>query len=319
MGILLSDFSKTISTRVPVKKHSDVIHNGTMNSFGAMIIARTIGELQKHVAEALSKKMQIGFVPTMGALHKGHIALIERCVKENEFSVCSVFVNPAQFNNREDLKNYPRTEEADLKKLDLAKCNLVFIPTVNEMYPDKKLLEMDFGELERMMEGRFRPGHFKGVATVVYKLFSMVKPHRAYFGEKDFQQLMVIRQLVKQMNMPVEIIPCPTVREDDGVAMSSRNVRLTSDERKAAPVIYQSLLRALKDFKGGNETSEIRKAVKAMVEDEKLFTLEYFELARVDASEGSIALLDKNDSTENVRAFIAVNASAVRLIDNAAL
>lgn len=290
-----------------------------MNSFGAMIIARTISELQKHVAEALNKKMQVGFVPTMGALHQGHIALIERCVKENDFSVCSLFVNPTQFNNPEDLKNYPRTEEADLKMLDRVKCSLVFIPTVEEMYPDNKLLELDFGELEKLMEGKFRPGHFKGVATVVYKLFSMVKPHKAYFGEKDFQQLMVIRQMVKQMNMPVEIIPCPTVREPDGLAMSSRNVRLTTEERKAAPVIYQSLKRALQDFKSGKEILEIRKNVRDMIEEKKLFTLEYFELARVDAAEGTISILEKNDSAENVRAFIAVNASTVRLIDNAAL
>lgn len=290
-----------------------------MNSFGAMIIARTVSKLQKHVTEALNKKMQIGFVPTMGALHQGHIALIERCVKENDFSVCSLFVNPTQFNNPDDLKNYPRTEEADLMMLEKAKCNLVFIPTVEEMYPDNKLLELDFGEPERMMEGKFRPGHFKGVATVVYKLFSMVRPHTAYFGEKDFQQLMIIRQLVKRMNMPVEIIPCPTVREADGLAMSSRNVRLTSEERKAAPVIYQSLQRALKDFKEGKEILEIRKTVKSMVEEKKLFTLEYFELAQVDISEGTISVLEKNDRAENVRAFIAVNASTVRLIDNAAL
>lgn len=290
-----------------------------MNSFGAMIIARTICELQNHVSDALNEKMQIGFVPTMGALHQGHIALMERCVKENDFSVCSVFVNPTQFNNPDDLKNYPRTEEADLKMLDRAKCNLVFIPTVEEMYPDHKLLELDFGELEKVMEGKFRPGHFKGVATVVYKLFSMVRPHKAYFGEKDFQQLMVIRQMVKRMNMPVEIIPCPTVREADGLAMSSRNVRLTNEERKAAPVIYQSLQKALQDFKSGKEILEIRKSVKGMIEEKKLFTLEYFEMAHVDVKKETISILEKNDRAENVRAFIAVNASTVRLIDNAAL
>lgn len=290
-----------------------------MNSFGTMIIARTVRELQQHIKEAQNKKMQIGFVPTMGALHKGHIALMGRCVDENDLSVCSLFVNPAQFNNPEDLKNYPRTEEADLKILERTNCKLVFIPSVEEMYPDKNLLAMDFGELERIMEGKFRPGHFRGVATVVYKLFSMVKPHKAYFGEKDFQQLMVIRQLVKRMNMPVEVIPCPTVREDDGLAMSSRNVRLSTNERNTAPVIYQSLQMALKDFKEGKEISEIRKTVTDMIEEKKILALEYFEMASIDTSKETITLLDKNTGSGNVRAFIAVNATAVRLIDNAPL
>lgn len=290
-----------------------------MNSFGTMIIARTVRELQQHITEAQNKKMQIGFVPTMGALHKGHIALMDRCVSENDFSVSSVFVNPAQFNNPEDLKNYPRTEASDLNMLEEAKCNLVFIPTVNEMYPDYKLLELDFGELERIMEGKFRPGHFRGVATVVYKLFNMVKPHRAYFGEKDFQQLMIIRQLVRRMNMPVEVIPCPTVREDDGLAMSSRNARLTTNERNTAPVIYQSLHMALKDFKEGKEISEIRKTVTDMIEEKKILSLEYFEMASIDTSKETITLLDKSTGSGNVRAFIAVNTSTVRLIDNAPL
>jgi pantoate--beta-alanine ligase len=291
-----------------------------MNSFGTMIIARTVSELQKQISNALKKNRQIGFVPTMGALHPGHFALVERSVRENDLSVCSLFVNPAQFNNPEDLKNYPRTEEADLKWLKEYNCHLVFIPTTEEMYPDNKLLDLDLGELDTIMEGRFRPGHFKGVATVVYKLFCMVQPHKAYFGEKDFQQLMVINRLVKMMNMPVEVIPCPTVREPDGLALSSRNVKLTPAERQAAPVIYQALLTGLKEWKQGKTIAAIRHAVKTMIEQTKLFMLEYFELARVDSSAGTITLLEEEkERTGTVRAFIAVQSSTVRLIDNAAM
>lgn len=290
-----------------------------MNSFGTMIIARTVNQLQKHIEDAIRNNMQIGFVPTMGALHKGHSALVEQSVKENEFVVCSLFVNPAQFNNPEDLKNYPRTEEADLNILKQANCNLAFIPTVEEMYPDNKLLDLDFGTLETVMEGRFRPGHFNGVATVVYKLFSIVKPHKAYFGEKDFQQLMIIWQLVKRLSLTVKIIACPTVRETDGLAMSSRNVRLSPEERKEAPVIYQSLLKSLKEFKNGSEIPVIFQMVKNMIEEKGLFTLEYFQFAGIDESEGTLTLLNKNNFPGSVREFIAVKASKVRLIDNEAL
>jgi pantoate--beta-alanine ligase len=290
-----------------------------MNSFGAMIIARTVSELQKHIADALNKNMQIGFVPTMGALHKGHIALAERCVKENDWSVCSVFVNPTQFNNPEDLKHYPRTEEEDLKMLEKARCQLVFIPSVEEMYPNRQLLDIHFGELENILEGKYRPGHFQGVATIVYKLFRLVNPHRAYFGEKDFQQLMIIMQLVRRMNLTVEIIPCPTVREADGLALSSRNIRLTSEERQAAPVIYQVLITALNQYRQGKEIAAIREEVKKRIEEKKVFALEYFEIASIDTSAGTISVLQKNQQAENVRAFIAVHAKGVRLIDNMAL
>lgn len=290
-----------------------------MNSFGAMIIARTVSELQKHIADALNKNMQIGFVPTMGALHKGHIALAERCVKENDWSVCSVFVNPTQFNNPDDLKQYPRTEEEDLKMLEKAQCQLVFIPSVEEMYPNRQLLDIHFGELENILEGKYRPGHFQGVATIVYKLFRLVNPHRAYFGEKDFQQLMIIMQLVRRMNLPVEIIPCPTVREADGLALSSRNIRLTSEERQAAPVIYQVLITALNQYRQGKEIAAIREEVKKRIEEKKVFALEYFEIASIDTSAGTISVLQKNQQAENVRAFIAVHAKGVRLIDNMAL
>jgi pantoate--beta-alanine ligase len=287
-----------------------------MNSFGAVIVVRTTEELTYKVSETIRQGQSIGFVPTMGALHGGHVALIKRCIEENPFSICSIFVNPVQFNSPEDLINYPRTEAADIALLNALGCHLVFIPAVEEIYPEVKLLEMDFGETERIMEGQFRPGHFKGVATVVEKLFRLVQPRQAYFGEKDFQQLLIVTRLVRQLKMDIHIVSCATVREADGLAMSSRNIRLTSAERQQASVIYQSLTMASELYRQDRSIDDIRRAVREKIESTGCFRLEYFEVAEIDDSHAGLRLLQQPVRASHVRGFLAVHASAVRLIDN---
>ncbi len=212
-------------------------------------------DLQQAVHEAKDKGLEIGLVPTMGALHEGHLSLIERALKENDLVVVSLFVNPIQFNNKEDLEKYPRTIDADLeliKNLELrikneakASALLAFTPTVNEMYPDGEPKEVyHFGPIEEVMEGPRRPGHFSGVAVVVRRLFDLAQPHRAYFGEKDYQQIAVIRNLLEQIKYPIELVPCPIVRADDGLALSSRNMRLSPAARQMAPAINATLEQA---------------------------------------------------------------------------
>ncbi|HFB61616.1 MAG TPA: pantoate--beta-alanine ligase, partial [Bacteroidetes bacterium] len=192
----------------------------------------TIKETKEYLSGQKAAGKTIGFVPTMGALHEGHLELMRRARKENDLLVVSIFVNPIQFNNPDDLKKYPRTLEDDMEKLKSVDCNVLFAPDAAEMYPEKVTTQYDFGELDKVMEGKFRPGHFNGVAVVVKKLFDIVQPHRAYFGEKDFQQLAIIKKLVEMENIPVEIVPCPIVRDPAGLAMSSRNRLLTPEQRK---------------------------------------------------------------------------------------
>jgi pantoate--beta-alanine ligase len=206
----------------------------------------TIKALREALSTARNAGNTIGFVPTMGALHEGHLDLMRRALKENDCLVVSIFVNPIQFNNKEDLEKYPRVLEADSKMLESIGCQYLFAPDANEIYPEPDKSEYDFGLLSEVMEAAFRPGHFNGVAIVVRKLFEIVEPETAYFGEKDFQQLAVIKQLVKMLEMPVKIIPCSIVRETDGLAMSSRNVRLTAHERQLAPNIYKTLTKSNK-------------------------------------------------------------------------
>ena len=197
------------------------------------------------LSEALKqRKGTCGFVPTMGALHEGHLSLVDRCRKECDTVVVSVFVNPTQFNDPNDLKNYPRTAEADIALLEKAGADFAFMPSVEEIYPEKDTRIFDFGQLDKVMEGPSRPGHFNGVAQVVSRLFDIVGCDTAYFGEKDFQQIAIIREMVRQLNYPIRIVACPIVRESDGLAMSSRNLLLTPEHRKAAPLIYQSLREA---------------------------------------------------------------------------
>lgn len=274
--------------------------------------ALTVSEVRMYVEAARNRGETIGFVPTMGALHNGHISLVNRALKECDSVISSIFVNPTQFNDPKDLLYYPRTPESDWNLLEQAGCQLLFHPSVPEVYPDGlNSPEFEFGPLEQVMEGAHRPGHFKGVATVVFRLFDIVKPDVAYFGEKDFQQLAIIRSMVHQAQFPIRIVGCETVREPDGLAMSSRNVRLSSDERKAAPIIFQSLSNA----KGIIEAMGLdgaKKEIKEKVEASGLFKVEYLEIANGE----SLQPVRSVSNDKKPRIFIAVKASTTRLIDN---
>lgn len=266
--------------------------------------------------EGLSESTSVGLVPTMGALHSGHISLVERAVRENNVTIVSIFVNPTQFNNKEDLEKYPNTLEADISLLSSVTENLlVFAPSASEMYTDEiSSKSYNFEGLEHVMEGEFRPGHFDGVGTIVEKLLRLVSPHRAYFGEKDFQQLQIIKKLVRITNIDVEIVGCPIVRESNGLAMSSRNERLSKDQRKEAGFIYQTLKAAKKEF-GTKSADYVMDWVRKEFETHPNLELEYIKIADVDQLQ---AATTKNSSKE-YRAFIAVYLGGVRLIDNIAL
>ncbi|MDC1106526.1 pantoate--beta-alanine ligase [Prolixibacteraceae bacterium] len=253
----------------------------------------------------------IGFVPTMGALHEGHLSLVQRSVKENNYTVVSVFVNPTQFNNPEDLKTYPRTLEADIALLKEAGCDMVFAPSVEEMYPELDERTFDFGSLETVMEGEMRPGHFNGVGQVVSKLFDYVRPHRAYFGMKDFQQVAIIRRLVELLDIPVEIVSCDIIREDDGLAKSSRNTLLTPKHRLAAPIIYEALSEAVKYNKELSVKETIQKTI-AKINESSLLEVEYFSIV----NDRTLQPIDRWEAADKTVGCIAVQAGAVRLIDN---
>lgn len=251
-----------------------------------------------------------GFVPTMGALHEGHLDLVRRAGRDNGQTSCSIFVNPIQFNHAEDLEKYPRTLENDLEMLAGAGCDLVFVPSVEEMYPGPVSEKYDFGELERVMEGKYRPGHFNGVAVVVKKLFGIMEPGRAYFGEKDFQQLRIIQELVRRDAIPVEIVPCTTVREPDGLAMSSRNRRLSPEERAIAPLIHL-VLSEVKKQAGHTPVQEIKDWAVSQLSGSG-FVVDYFEIAESQ----SLRPVTEWVSGTAVRAFTACFLGKVRLIDN---
>ena len=267
------------------------------------------------LSEALKqRKGTCGFVPTMGALHEGHLSLVDRCRKECDTVVVSVFVNPTQFNDPNDLKNYPRTAEADIALLEKAGADFAFMPSVEEIYPKKDTRVFDFGQLDKVMEGPSRPGHFNGVAQVVSRLFDIVGCDTAYFGEKDFQQIAIIREMVRQLNYPIRIVACPIVRESDGLAMSSRNLLLTPEHRKAAPLIYQSLREAA-ELHRALPVEDTKRRVIERINANPLLHVEYFSIVNADT------LQDISDwsEAENVRGCIVVHAGAVRLIDNIAL
>jgi len=274
-------------------------------------LTHTISETRTVIQKQITDGKTTGFVPTMGALHEGHLALIRRAVAENDFVTVSIFVNPIQFNNPEDLAQYPRTLDDDLQKLEGTGCHLVFAPSVNEMYPKPDLTEFDFGQLDKVMEGKFRPGHFKGVAIVVKRLFEIVTPDKAYFGEKDFQQLAIIKKMVNLLKMPLEIIPCPIVREADGLALSSRNSRLTPEERAEAPVIYKALSGVKENYSwfipGG-----VKQLVIGEIEQSPLFRVEYVDV--VDA-ETLLPIEDWNEA-EHAVVCVAAYIGNIRLIDN---
>ncbi|MBL0072830.1 MAG: pantoate--beta-alanine ligase [Bacteroidetes bacterium] len=279
-----------------------------------LIIETTAKGLQKLLDEPVSHGSTVGFVPTMGALHAGHVSLVETAKTANDIVVASIFVNPTQFNDPKDLSNYPRTIEADKILLEKAGCDILFLPSVEEMYPTPELLEMDFGLLENVMEGAFRPGHFRGMATVVSKFFNMVNPDTAYFGEKDFQQLAIIREMNRRQLNGIEIVGCETLREANGLAMSSRNIHLTDDERSKSGIIYKALQQAVAIFpeKGAVFTSNL---VKQMIEEVDSFKVQYLEF--VDST--SLQPIEQRHPGKEERVCVAVLTSKTRLIDNIAL
>jgi pantoate--beta-alanine ligase len=269
-----------------------------------------------HLKPIKSAHSTIGFVPTMGALHAGHLALMERSQQENDFTVVSIFVNPTQFNNPEDLAKYPRTLDEDVRKVAALNPEImVYAPSVEEIYDGNPVSQsFDFDGLENQMEGKFRPGHFDGVGTIVKQLFEIVTPTNAYFGEKDFQQLQIVKKLVAKNQLPVTIIGCPIYREANQLAMSSRNERLSAEERNEASLIYQTLLQAKEKFK--NESIEsVNQSVQEAFEKHPLFDLEYF----VIANEETLLPCTTKEKNKNYRAFIAVFVNNIRLIDTISL
>lgn len=247
----------------------------------------------------------------MGALHQGHLALVHKARSENDLVVCSIFVNPIQFNKPEDLDKYPRTLSADTEMLTNIGCDAVFCPDEKEMYPSPETKVYDFGHLDKVMEGRYRQGHFNGVAIVVKKLFDTVLPDRAYFGQKDYQQLQIIKALVKIEGLNVEIVPCSTIREPDGLAMSSRNTRLTPAERLEAAIISKALHNACNMYRN-TSINEIKEQVFNLINTSQHLKVEYFEI--VDAN--TLLPIEKQTGSEKAVACIAVHAGQVRLIDN---
>jgi len=268
-------------------------------------------ELQEYLSPLRDDGNSIGFVPTMGALHDGHLSLILEAQKGNNIIVSSIFVNPTQFNNPEDLKKYPRQLESDIKKLESVDCDILFAPSEYEMYPEPAPEKYDFGLLETVMEGKHRPGHFNGVGIVVKRLFDKVKPHKAYFGQKDFQQLAIIKKLTKDLKLPIEIISCDIIREKGGLAMSSRNQLLSDNGKKHAEVLYQ----ALKSSKERSTKEGIHDIVSSIIkqfEQNKNVNLEYFEI--VDML--TLQPVESWDQSNQTVACIAAYVENVRLIDN---
>lgn len=275
-----------------------------------MFLTETITGLKNRLNE-LNRAGTIGFVPTMGALHAGHISLVEKAVSQTEIVVVSIFVNPTQFNDPKDLERYPRTLNADLKLLEKTGCQIIFAPTAKEIYPEPDSRKFDFGTLETVMEGKHRPGHFNGVAQVVSKLFDIVQPGKAYFGLKDFQQLAVIKEMVIQLNIPVEIVPCPIIREDSGLAMSSRNELLTAEERKNAAVISQTLFEAQK-LTGQKSVRELAEWITSTINKNLYLNVEYVEIVD-DRQLQPIKNWEENDGKV---CCVAVFCGKIRLIDN---
>ena len=276
-----------------------------------MKIVNSIKDLKAYLAEAKQDNKKIGFVPTMGALHNGHLSLVQHCVKNNDVCVVSVFVNPTQFNDKHDLETYPRTLEADCVLLESAGCDYVFAPSVEEMYPEPDTRTFDLGTVSEVMEGAKRPGHFNGVCQIVSKLFNAVQPDRAYFGEKDFQQLAIIREMVRQLKYNLEIVGCSIVREEDGLALSSRNKRLSAEERENALNISRTLFKS-RTFAATHSVSETQKMVEDAIAAAPGLRLEYFEI--VDGN--TLQKIGDWNETSYAVGCITVFCGEVRLIDN---
>lgn len=276
-----------------------------------MKVLHTVSELRQVLDYEKSLQKNVGFVPTMGALHEGHASLVKRSVSENDVTVVSVFVNPTQFNDPTDLDKYPRTLEADCELLQACGADFIFAPSVNEVYPEPDTREFSYAPIDTVMEGKFRPGHFNGVCQVVSKLFDMVQPDVAYFGEKDFQQLAIIRAMVADKKYPIEIVGCPIVRESDGLALSSRNMRLSDEERKNALNISRTLFKS-RTFAADHSVEETKKMVENAIAASEGLELEYFEIVDGD----DLQNIDDWDESPYVVGCITVFCGPVRLIDN---
>lgn len=278
-----------------------------------MKVLRTVGELQQAMKLHRDAGKTIGLVPTMGALHAGHISLMNRARGDNDIVVASVFVNPTQFNNPTDLETYPRTEEADCRVLESAGVDYAFIPSVEEIYPEPDTRVFDLGEVAEVMEGAMRPGHFNGVAQIVSKLFAWVNPTRAYFGEKDFQQIAVIRRMAKLEGFNFEIVACPIVREADGLALSSRNVRLTPEQRAIAPAIHAVLSDSIAMAAAGKSVEEVKKSVISQIDAKPQMTTEYYEIVNPLTMQPAESWMTPDGPAVGC---ITVYCGDVRLIDN---
>ena len=276
-----------------------------------MKVVHTIKNLQTELSALKAQGKKVGLVPTMGALHAGHASLVKRSVSENEVTVVSIFVNPTQFNDKDDLEKYPRTVEADCRLLESCGATFAFIPSVEEMYPAPDTRKFSYPPLDTVMEGACRPGHFNGVCQIVSKLFEAVMPNRAYFGEKDFQQLAIIRRMVRDLNFPLEIVACPIVREADGLALSSRNKRLSLKEHDVALHISQTLFKS-RAFASAHSVDETREMVEKEISGTQGLRLEYFQIVDGDTLQ---PISDWAETTYAV-GCIAVYCGDVRLIDN---
>lgn len=277
-----------------------------------MFVFTDIISLQTHLSLQKKKEKKIGLVPTMGALHRGHLSLIYRAKQECDIVVCSIYVNPTQFNNKNDLAKYPRTLDADKLLLEEAGCNVAFIPDDKVMYPQPVSLTFNFGSLETVMEGKYRKGHFNGVGIVVSKLFHIVNPDVAYFGQKDLQQFAIIRQLVNDLSFTISLVCCPILRESDGLAMSSRNTRLNSTQRAIAPVLNQSLQQARTWLKNNMPVRQVKEAIEEILAKIPELQLEYFEV--VDST--NLVPVEDTHSQSEISLCIAAYIDDIRLIDN---
>lgn len=276
-----------------------------------MIVVETVDKLRAFLAAARAEGKSIGLVPTMGALHEGHASLVKRSVEENDVTVVSVFVNPTQFNDKGDLERYPRTLDADCALLSSLGANYVFAPSVEEVYPEPDTRVFDFAPLDKVMEGVYRPGHFNGVAQIVSKLFMYVEPDRAYFGEKDFQQLAIIREMVRQLGFNLQVVGCPIVREKDGLALSSRNTLLTPEQRTTALTISRTLFASL-DYAKDHTLAETKQMVEQAIADTEGLELEYYEVVDGHTLQPVASWTD----ADYIVGCITVYCGKVRLIDN---
>jgi pantoate--beta-alanine ligase len=276
-----------------------------------MIVYRTKTDLTGHLISLQNEGKTIGLVPTMGALHQGHMSLVERARAENDFVVVTIFVNPTQFNDPSDLDHYPRTLDQDLELLRQLEVDLVFVPSVKEMYPEEDTRTFDLGGLDKVMEGKHRQGHFNGVAQIVSKLFLLIRPHQAYFGQKDFQQLVIIRKLVELLEINLTIVSCPIIRENDGLAMSSRNTTLSKEDRKLAPFIYETLVHA-SELMEALSPSQLKEWVILQFKKQSALELEYFEIVE----DKELKPINAWAEEVNKVACLAVLLGELRLIDN---